>query len=234
MAPALTEDSVLFDHVLSLRCGLPVELAPRFVLLDDHELVRDGISRQLLTSFPKATFSYSGDSLRSAVSAVLVSGCDCAIVDLDLGDETPVAETVSAFTTRGIPVVVVSAMAESEVLQAALAGGAKAFVAKRSSLKQLTQAVQTVLDGGTWIPPDLAEFVLMRNSSVELSNQEKRALMLYASGLTLEMVARRMDITPNTVKHYLDRVRDKYTSVGIVARTKLQLHNVARMEGLLP
>jgi DNA-binding NarL/FixJ family response regulator len=211
-----------------------MELAPRFVLLDDHELVRDGITRQLLTSFPKATFSYSGDSLRNAVSSILVSGCDCAIVDLDLGDETPVAETVSAFTTRGIPVVVVSAMAESEVLQAALAGGAKAFVAKRSSLKQLTQAVQAVLEGGTWIPPDLAEFVLMRNSSVELSQQEKRALMLYASGLTLDMVARRMDITPNTVKHYLDRVRDKYTSVGIVARTKLQLHNVARMEGLLP
>lgn len=211
-----------------------MELAPRFVLLDDHELVRDGISRQLLTSFPQATFSYSGDSLHSAVSSILTSGCDCAIVDLDLGDETPVAETVSAFTSRGIPVVVVSAMAESEVLQAALAGGARAFVAKRSSLKQLTQAVEAVLEGGTWIPPDLAGFVLTRGSSVELSNQEKRALMLYASGLTLEMVARRMEITPNTVKHYLDRVRDKYTSVGIVARTKLQLHNVARMEGLLP
>lgn len=237
MAAGRVGNSLEFDHVdhaQSRRLGAHMELAPRFVLLDDHELVRDGITRQLLTSFPKATFSYSGDSLRNAVSSILVSGCDCAIVDLDLGDETPVAETVSAFTTRGIPVVVVSAMAESEVLQAALAGGAKAFVAKRSSLKQLTQAVQAVLEGGTWIPPDLAEFVLMRNSSVELSQQEKRALMLYASGLTLDMVARRMDITPNTVKHYLDRVRDKYTSVGIVARTKLQLHNVARMEGLLP
>jgi DNA-binding NarL/FixJ family response regulator len=151
-----------------------------------------------------------------------------------LGDETPIAETVSAFTTRDIPVVVVSAMAEPEVLQAALAAGAQAFVAKRSSLKQLTHAVEKVLAGGTWLPPDLAGFVLTQQSSVELSNQEKRALVLYASGLTLEMVARRMEITPNTVKHYLDRVRDKYTEAGIAARTKLQLHNVARMEGLLP
>jgi len=209
-------------------------IPPRFVLLDDHGLVREGINRQLLVDFPRATFVYSGESLAEARAAVHRDGCDCAVIDLDLGDETPVAETVSTFTTQGIAVVVVSAMAEPEVLQAALAAGAQAFVAKRSSLKQLTHAVETVLSGGTWLPPDLAGFVLARQSTVELSNQEKRALVLYASGLTLEMVARRMDITPNTVKHYLDRVRDKYTAAGISARTKLQLHNVARMEGLLP
>jgi hypothetical protein len=48
------------------------------------------------------------------------------------------------------------------------------------------------------------------------------------------MVARRMNITPNTVKHYLDCERDKYTRVGISARTKVQLNQVARKEGLLP
>ncbi len=207
---------------------------PRFVLLDDHELVRQGIGRQLQMDFPGAQFVYSGGSLPKARSTIHDARCDCAIIDLDLGDETPIAETVSTFTTQGIPVVVVSAMAEPEVLQAALAAGAQAFVAKRSSLKQLTHAVETVLAGGTWLPPDLAGFVLTRRSTVDLSNQEKRALVLYASGLTLEMVARRMDITPNTVKHYLDRVRDKYTAAGVSARTKLQLHNVARMEGLLP
>ena len=118
-AAMLAGDSLEFDHVDQAQIrghgsptGLaPMELAPRFVLLDDHELVRDGISRQLLTPFPRATFSYSGYSSRNAVSSILVSGCDCAIVDLDLGAETPVAETVSTFTTRGIPVVVVSAMA---------------------------------------------------------------------------------------------------------------------------
>lgn len=208
---------------------------PAFVLLDDHALVRDGIERQLLTDFPGCSILYSGDSLFDALAAVSkAKTCDCAVVDLDLGDETPVAETVSAFAVRDIPVVVVSAMARPDVLQAAMAGGAQAFIAKRSSLGHLSKAVSTVLDGGTWIPPDLAGAVLRAQSNVDLSAQEKRALVLYASGLTLEMVARRMEITPNTVKHYLDRVRDKYTQAGIAARTKVQLHRVARMEGLLP
>lgn len=207
---------------------------PTLILLDDHGLVRDGIERQLLTDFPTATIAYSGDSLAEALAAASATAIDCAVVDLDLGDETPVAETVSAFTARRIPVVVVSAMARPDVLQAAIAAGASAFVAKRSSLRSLTTAVRTVLDGGTWIPPDLAGAVLRTSTSVDLSAQEKRALVLYASGLTLEMVARRMEITPNTVKHYLDRVRDKYTAAGIAARTKVQLNQVARSEGLLP
>jgi DNA-binding NarL/FixJ family response regulator len=206
-----------------------------FVLLDDHALVRDGIERQLTTDFPNCQIIYSGESLSDALAAVSAASiCDCAIVDLDLGDETPVAETVSAFAVRQIPVVVVSAMARPDVLQAAMAAGAKAFIAKRSNLGQLSKAVNAVLDGDTWIPPDLAGAVLRAESNVDLSAQEKRALVLYASGLTLEMVARRMDITPNTVKHYLDRVRDKYTEAGIAARTKVQLNRVARMEGLLP
>jgi DNA-binding NarL/FixJ family response regulator len=206
-----------------------------FVLLDDHALVRDGIERQLRTDFPDCSIIYSGESLLDSLAAVSAAPhCDCAIVDLDLGDETPVAETVSAFAVRDIPVVVVSAMARPDVLQAALAAGAQAFIAKRSNLGQLTKAVNAVLDGDTWIPPDLAGAVLRAESNVDLSAQEKRALVLYASGLTLEMVARRMDITPNTVKHYLDRVRDKYTQAGIAARTKVQLNRVARMEGLLP
>lgn len=204
------------------------------IVLDDHELVRDGISQRLSLDFPGARIVYSGDSLREALTAARTHGCDCAIVDLDLGDGTPVAEVVSAFTAQSIPVVIVSAMARPEVLQSALAAGARAFITKRSSLKDLTTAITEVLAGETWLPPDLASAMLRPEGTVQLSEQEKRSLVLYASGLTLDMVARRMGITPNTVKHYIDRVRAKYTAAGIEARTKVQLHQAARNDGLLP
>ena len=89
--------------------------APAFVVLDDHELVREGIQQRLAAEYPKATFTYSGDSLRSAIAASLSESCDCAVIDLDLGDGTPVAEVFSAFTARDIPVVVVSAMATADM-----------------------------------------------------------------------------------------------------------------------
>ncbi len=229
--------SSLPDDVMAhegMKGNVMATAGPAFIVLDDHELVRDGIVRHLSNDFPKAKFLYSGDELAKAIEVTRKSPCDLAIVDLDLGNDTPIVETVSAFTARHLPVIVVSAMAEPEVIQASIAAGAKAFVAKQSSLRNLTKAIDAVLEGGSWFPPDMAQAVLDNQSGVELSAQEKRALVLYASGLTLEMVARRMQITPNTVKHYLDRVRDKYTSAGIAARTKLQLHNVAKMEGFMP
>lgn len=209
----------------------------RFVVLDDHELVRLGIEARLREDYPGCTLVYSGESLRGAVAAAGSHACDCAIVDLDLGDGTPVAEIVSAFSSRGIPVVVVSAIGRVAALESAFTAGAGAFVTKRSDLRNLPTAIDAVLAGSTWIAPDLAG-VLVRSdsgedSAVVLSGQEKRALVLYASGLTIDMVARRMGIAPNTVKHYVDRVRDKYTEAGIAARTKVDLNRIAREEGLL-
>jgi DNA-binding NarL/FixJ family response regulator len=49
----------------------------------------------------------------------------------------------------------------------------------------------------------------------------------------MDSVARRMDVAPSTVKQYIDRVRDKYTAAGKLARTKTDLYRVARDEGLM-
>lgn len=206
----------------------------RLVLLDDHEVVREGVAARLTQDLPDFTVVYSGESLREALQSVRSKGCDCAIVDLDLGDGTTVAEIVASFVALDVPVVVMSAMVQPGAVQAAMASGAQGFVTKRSSMNTLSEAVQTVLDGDSWVHPDLAAAMLDPVANVELSDQERRALVLYASGLTLDSVARRMGLTAHTVKHYIDRVRDKYTEAGVQARTKVELHAVARSAGLIP
>lgn len=195
--------------------------------------MRDALEVRLREDFRNCTIAYSGDSMKGALSAVRSGGITCVIADLDLGDGTPITEVVSAFTTRGIPVVVVSAAANPSAVQASLLAGAGAYVTKRNSLADVTEAVRSTLTGRGWMSPDVA-LAMLKSPAVELSEQEKRALVLYASGLTLDVVARRMGITPSTVKQYLDRVRDKYTAAGIAARTKIELYRVAQSEGLLP
>lgn len=206
----------------------------RIVLLDDHGLVREGLEMRLLSDLPGADIVYSGESLSQAVSFARAGDVDCAIVDLDLGDGTPVTEVVSSFVVHGVPVVIVSAMAHAEALQIALAAGASAFISKRAGMGELTAAVEAAIRGESTIPSDLAREMMRSSSGVELTVQERRALTLYASGMTIDMVARRMSLSPHTVKDYLDRVRDKYTEAGMAARTKLELNVIARQEGLLP
>lgn len=94
------------------------------VLLDDHDVVREGIAARLSVDLPNVEWCYSGDSLRDAVNAARENSCDCAIVDLDLGDGTPVVQVISEFVSISVPVVVVSAMARPNMLQAAMIAGA--------------------------------------------------------------------------------------------------------------
>ena len=214
-----------------------------FLILEDHALVREGVVERLRKSFPGSTTCYAGASLKDATRALRAgrdaagtdgTGCDCAIVDLDLGDGTSVAEVVSTVASFAVPVVVMSAMAQADVLQAALTSGAVAFVTKRSSMDNLEHAVRTAMAGGTWISPDLASVLVRAESKIGLTEREQRALVLYASGMTLDMVANRMGVTTNTVKYYLDRVRKKYLDAGISARTKVELNAAARTQGLIP
>lgn len=204
------------------------------MILEDHTLVREGLQRSLRESFPTAVFVYSGASLEEALAAA-VHGCDCAVVDLDLGDGRAAADVVSSLTSQQVPVVVVSALGNPAIIQACVLAGAQGYVAKRSGTDELVAVIRAVLSGRPLMSPDLAGALITHNrSAVKLSKQEQRALVLYASGLKLDSVARRMEVAPSTVKQYLDRVRDKYTAAGRVARTKSDLYRVARDEGLVP
>lgn len=203
-----------------------------FAILDDHPLVRDGISFHLRFNFPGSFIAYSGEVVREAISAVSHVDRRVAIVDLDLGTGIAPAEVVSSFSLYNIPVVVVSAYASAANVESTMAAGALAFVAKKSAETDLAEAVAAVLEGKVWISREL-EISLGRSQRVKLSEQERRALMLYGSGLTLDMVAHRMGVKRNTAKDYIDRVREKYSKMGIEARTKIQLNAAAREDGLL-
>jgi DNA-binding NarL/FixJ family response regulator len=58
-------------------------------------------------------------------------------------------------------------------------------------------------------------------------------LILYASGLPMKSVARRLGVSFDTAKCYVDRVRDKYERTGREARTKIELRQRAEEDGLL-
>jgi two-component system, NarL family, nitrate/nitrite response regulator NarL len=73
--------------------------------------------------------------------------------------------------------------------------------------------------------PELA-FALSRDqrpSRPTLSDQERRVLELYGSGMKLGSVARRMDVAEGTIRTYLERIRKKYDQAGRPSPTKVEL-----------
>jgi len=202
-------------------------------LVDDHRVILDGL---------RAWLAHSEDlEVRIAVttwhSLLAHPGfpTDVVVLDLALGDSIPVRAKIPLLRAAGCGVLVVSATADPDQIRAALDSGADGFVPKSTPASQIAAAAREVAAGGSFVPDDVRA-MLEREGSLSrpgLSAQEHRALVLYSSNLPLKSVARRMGVSEQTAKSYLDRVRDKYAAVGIEARTKLALRQQAINDGWL-
>lgn len=213
-----------------------ITMAPSasFVVLEDHPLYREGLVNYLTKEFPKSRITYEGADFLEARNVIEKSKPDLAIVDLHLGDGRPPGEIVALFSANRVPVLVISALNNFESVKSAFSMGAIGFVSKDSRTEELGRAIKSVLRGDEWISPTLSSALSAKQSATDqLSAQEKKAIILYASGLKLELVARRMNVAPSTVKQYIDRAKAKFQTTGIDVRTKTQMYKVLRDEGLI-
>ena len=114
--------------------------------------------------------------------------------------------------------------------------GAAGYVLKSEPTAQVREAIKAVAEGKDWISPRLAYIFATDDAPdrPELSPQETRALGLYATGLPMKAVARRMNISEQTTKQYVGRVREKYARTGRAAPTKIDLYYRAVEDGHLP
>lgn len=155
---------------------------------------------------------------------------------LDLGvDRGPGADpqAVARLVRAGLRVLVLSALTARSQVRAVLRAGVAGVVSKSDPEEHVLEAVWTVLGGREWTTPELAGAIAADATRPELSDQEERVLQLYASGLTLAMVATALGIRVETAKTYLARIRTKYAAVDRPARSKLELSRVATEDGYL-
>jgi two-component system nitrate/nitrite response regulator NarL len=158
------------------------------------------------------------------------------LLDLELGDGSTAAANVTAILAAGPAVLVLSASDQPLAVRAAVHAGARGYALKNEQADQIRSAIREVAAGGDWISPRLAYILATDNAADKptLSQQESRALQLYATGLPMKSVAKLMAISEETVKQYLGRVRRKYSLAGRAAPTKLELYHRAVEDGHFP
>lgn len=109
--------------------------------------------------------------------------------------------------------------------------GTEGFVSTADAEDDFVAAAAIVLSGGTITTPSAHAIIHVSSAGTRLSEQEARVLALYANGLTISQAADAMGIRHDTARKYLNRVRDKFTSAGRPARSKLQLAQIAWADG---
>jgi DNA-binding NarL/FixJ family response regulator len=204
--------------------------------VDDHPIILDSVAGwvmaadegdiRVVATAPTVDALLAGPGRRAHV----------VLLDLDLGDGTTVEGNVAAILAAGPAVLVLSASDRPRAVRAAMRAGARGYALKNEQAEQIRSAIREVAAGRDWITARLA-YIFATDDDADrptLSHQERRALQLYATGLPMKSVARKMAISEATVKQYLGRVRAKYALAGRAAPTKLELYYRAVEDGHLP
>ncbi|NBU23561.1 MAG: DNA-binding response regulator [Actinobacteria bacterium] len=205
-----------------------------FVILEDHKLVSELLERRVTSIFSGAFFPYCGASVSEAIEVIKTQEIAAVILDLDLGDGGYPLETIQTLVALQLPILVVSAAASPRIVQQALALGVSGYVSKQCPVEEFDAALMACMNGEPYVSRDLAGHLANSDAGfVSLSPQEVRTLVLYASGLKIEAVARQMGISRGTASEYIKRARQKYAQAGTNLPSKVDLYVKVKEEGLI-
>ncbi|MFJ9555736.1 response regulator [Nocardiopsis sp. NPDC101807] len=224
------------------EAGVPGR-ALRVVLADDETMMRAGI-RAILSSAPGIEVVGEAADGAAAVALVAEHRPDIALLDVQMPGTDGLAATEAIVAEYpGTAVVVLTTFSEDAYIGRALAGGADGFVLKSGDPQQLVAGLRAVADGGAYLSPEVARRVideldasgprLSRASAARervgrLTAREREVLALVGEGCSNDEVARRLAITPGTVKVHVGAI---LTGLGV--RNRVQAAVLAHEAGLL-
>ena len=138
---------------------------------------------------------------------------------------------LAALREAGIRVLALTTASSRTVARRLADSGVEGFVSAADSEDDFVAAAAIVLSGGVIVTDRAHDLLHASSAGTRLSAQEARVLSLYATGLTIAQVADTMGIRHDTARKYLNRVRNKFTSAGRPARSKLDLAQIAWADG---
>ncbi|WP_133645158.1 response regulator transcription factor [Paraburkholderia flava] len=139
----------------------------KFLVADDHELIRQGVKGLLRGLDPDAQFDEADSWETLAAAARPDADHDLAIVDLNMpgmGGAPSLAILLKA--NPALPVVVLSAEESPDEMRAVLAAGALGFVPKRQPASVMLKAIELVLSGGAYVPMEALSLLGTRQNAV--------------------------------------------------------------------
>lgn len=204
-------------------------------IVDDHQVLLDGLSAWLRARTDDVEVAIACRAWSALLSHEKFP-VDVVLMDLELGDGLPAAVKIATLRMTGVATVVITTYAEPALVRECISAGALGFVPKSDDASVLLEAIRAANRGETYLSASVAAALVADNSgrgAPKLSDQERRVLVLYASGLPMKSVARRLDVGYETAKSYLGRVREKYAECGRDARSKIDLRRRAVEDGLI-
>ena len=187
------------------------------VIVDDHQLVSDGLG-MLLDSEPDIEVCGYGRSVAEAIHLAQQADPDLVVMDFHLPDGTGLDAAIAIRRIRPDVRFVFLTRDDSVTARvAAVEAGAGAFIHKSRAASDLIEAVRQVGNGASLIPPSMIASLLSRNGEIgvkrdSLTAREREVLKLMAEGGSSREIAERLGISYATVRSH---IRSFDTKLGV-------------------
>jgi NarL family two-component system response regulator LiaR len=193
----------------------------RVLLVDDHLVVRSGLSAVLMVNDDLKLVGEAGNG-EEAIRMCERFQPDVVLMDLMM----PVMDGVAATKVirerwPNINIIALTSFKEKDLVEGALKAGAISYLLKTVSAEELASAIRSAAVGQSRLSPEAAQVLIqgMKEPKVnyDLTDREKEILALMVEGLPNNEIANRLVVSQSTVKFHVSNVLSK---LGVTSRTE--------------
>ena len=220
----------------------PVAAKHRIFLVDDHPLVREGLTNLINRQDDLIVCGEAEDS-SEAIGGIARSRPDVAVIDISLKNESGL-ELVKNLGNQFplVALIVLSMHDEALYAERALRAGARGYVMKRETTKSVLTAIRRVLEGSVYLSERVVNGMARKlslsdkaavGSPVErLSDRELEIFRLLGQGRTTSQIADDLHLSLKTVQAYCARAKEKFgvSSLAELLRAAIRWEEAAHVK----
>lgn len=205
----------------------------RLLLVDDHELMRQGL-RAILESEPGVEVVGEAANGREAVTLARTLLPDVVVMDVAMKEMNGIEATRQIRAARrDVKVIALLSHSDSRYVTAILEAGACAYVLKANAYDELRRALEAARQGRSYLCPDVTESVVGASlrgrtraadpAGAALSSREREVLQLLAEGLTSPQIGKRLFVATTTVDTHRRNLMRKLDIHSVADLTKFAI-----------
>jgi DNA-binding NarL/FixJ family response regulator len=200
----------------------------RVFIVDDHPLVREGLTNLIIGQDDLIVCGEAKDSAQT-INGIVKARPDVALIDISLENESGL-ELVKQLGSQfpQVSLIILSMHDEALYAERALRAGARGYVMKHETSKSVLASIRRVLGGGVYVSEGIVNRMARRLTSSRepvassplerLSDRELEIFRLLGQGRTTSQIAGDLNLSLKTVQAYCARAKEKF---GVTSLTEL-------------
>lgn len=203
------------------------------LICDDHAILREAMVATICNGWPSAVIEEADNYLTAWEAAA--QPFDLCISDLVMPGSEPVNGIARLRDLQpDMPLIILTGSHDDRMMMQLLAMGVDGFVPKSSSGPVIKAAIDLVLAGGRYLPPQVINQQILPEVSGKslptpsITGQQRKVIEFLAKGHTNKEIAQILGVAPSTVKFHVDGLLER---LGV--RNRAAIVNTAQELGLL-